>query len=99
MPRQTAAAPKFLPPTVGEARSLLARASRRPVVKEVCRVKAPRAIEIIREALRGRLDGSPISEWLAEVVSLISCRHAGACEYTVRETCEACGCFLCRREP
>lgn len=60
-------------------------------------MKAPRAIGIIREALRGRPGASPISAWLSEVVSLLSCRHAGACEYNERTTCKACGCFLCRR--
>lgn len=90
--------PKTPPvPTVGEARALLNRASRRPVVKEVCRVAASRAIQIIREALRGRPDGGPISVWLAEVIGLLSCRHAGACEYNENATCKSCGCFLCRR--
>jgi hypothetical protein len=83
-------------PTVGHARTLLDRASRRPVVKEVCRVSSARAIQIIREALRGRPAESPISPWLAEVISLLSCRHVGSCA-TSNGACEACGCFLCRR--
>lgn len=84
-------------PTVAHARFLLTRAARRPTCAKINDLPTPRAIQIIREALRGRPAASPISAWLAEVISLIACRHDLACGHTPKVQCRACGCFLCLR--
>lgn len=81
-------------PTAGVARSLLKRAARSPLRDFVCRIPTTRAIEIIRETLRNRPDDGPISNWLADVVSLISCR-VGTGPRPVYSS--QCGCFWCRR--
>jgi len=82
-------------PTVGEARALLTRASRRPVRDMVCKIPTPRAIEILRAAFDGRPASSQISAWVADVVSMISCRRGRGRRpvYPVE-----CGCFWCRRD-
>lgn len=94
MPRRppTPRLPAF--PTVGEARALLTRASRRPVRDMVCKIPTTRAIEILRGAFKGRPASSPISAWVADVVNLISCRVGRGPRPVYSADCL---CFWCRR--